>query len=276
VEVANQYGCSSRDTVEFDTYPLPTVSLGSDKNFCEGTSVMLDAGTGFSNYVWSTGDESYYISVSQPGEYWVHITDGNGCEDADTIVLTMDPLPLAPETITGPTSVDNYLSPSSDFTCSEGSNATSYEWKLEPAEAGIMAGSGTAAQVTWTPGYTGSASISVRTANDCGSSSYSGAHTISVYSTQGITDPKAVSGIKLFPNPNDGNFTIQFASSKEQTIRFQVTTSSGSRILDNQETIPAGNFQKTFNLGSLPAGTYNVLILDKQSRLLSREQVVVK
>ena len=129
VEVANQYGCSSRDTVEFSNYPLPVVSLGADKNYCEGTSVMLDAGTGFATYVWSTGDNSYYINASEPGEYWVLVTDANGCTDADTIVLSMDPLPLATTVSNGPISVDNFLNPTSDFSCDASAYATSYEWR---------------------------------------------------------------------------------------------------------------------------------------------------
>jgi hypothetical protein len=276
VEVANQYSCSSRDTASFSINPLPTVTLGADQNFCEGTSVMLDAGTGFSTYVWSTGDNSYYINATQPGEYWVLITDANGCSDADTIVLTMDPLPGSAAVNSGPLSVDNFLSPSSDFTCSTGANVTSYEWKLDPAGAGVIDGNNTSAQVTWTSGYTGTANISVRTANGCGNNSYSPAYAVSVYSSQGMAEPKAVTGVKLFPNPNDGNFTLQLTSGKEQQVRFQMTTSGGARIMDNQETIPAGTYQKTFNMSTLPAGTYYLQILDKGGRLLGREQVVVK
>lgn len=276
VEVANEYGCSGRDTVEFSEYPLPAVALGGDKNFCEGTSVMLDAGTGFSSYAWNTGAETYYINVNQPGEYWVLITDENGCTDSDTIVLTMDPLPLAGNVTTGPTSVDNFLEPLSYFTCSEGMHAGAYEWKLEPAEAGIISGNVTSAQVAWASGYTGTANISVRTSNDCGNSAYSAGYTVSVYSSQGLGEQKTISGVRLYPNPNDGNFALQFSAGKEQTLQFQVTTSGGTRILDEQETFPAGNIQKTFNLGSLPAGTYYLLLLDREGRLVSRQQIVVK
>jgi hypothetical protein len=276
VEVANQYGCSSRDTVEFSNYPLPVVSLGADKNFCEGTSVMLDAGTGFSTYVWSTGENSYYINATQPGDYWVTVTDANGCSDTDTISLAMDPLPVATTVSSGPVTVDNFLSPSSDFTCIEAANATSYEWRLEPAEAGSISGDGTGAQVTWTAGYTGTANISVRSNNDCGNSAYSPAYSVSVYSSQGIDESMAISGMKLFPNPNDGIFTVQFTSGKEQTMQFHVTTSGGARVIESLETLATGPFQKTFNMDRLPAGTYYLVILDKDGKMVSRQQVIVK
>jgi hypothetical protein len=116
----------------------------------------------------------------------------------------------------------------------------------------------------------------VRTSNDCGNSAYSAGYTVSVYSSQGIGDRKAVSGIRLYPNPNDGNFTLELNSGQEQQVRFQLTTSGGTRILDSQETVTAGPYQKSFNLGSLPAGTYYLQILDGEGRLLNRQQVIVK
>jgi len=276
VEVANEYGCANRDTVEFNLYTLPVVSLGDDLTFCEGTSVMLDAGTGFSTYAWSTGENSAVITVSQPGEYWVLITDANGCSGSDTVVVTMDPLPQAISVTSGPVTVDNFLNPASNYTCAEGVNAISYEWKLEPVEAGIISGNHTSATVTWTAGYTGIASISVRTVNECGMSAFSGTYAVSVFSSQGIEDLKAVSDIRLFPNPNDGNFVLQLTSAREQSLRFHMTTAGGATILDNPETVTPGVYQKSFNLGSLPAGTYYLLVLDKDGRLVSRRQVILQ
>jgi hypothetical protein len=147
---------------------------------------------------------------------------------------------------------------------------------MEPAGAGVIYGSTTSADVTWTTGFTGTASISVRTINDCGPSDFSPVYNVSVYSSQGVDDPKALSGIKLFPNPNDGNFILEMVSGKEQQVRLQMATSGGARIMDNLETVTAGPYQKTFNMSTLPAGTYYLLILDKDGRLLNRQQVVVK
>ncbi len=276
VEVSNEFGCTARDTVEFAIYPLPVVDLGADMNFCEGSSVELATGEGFSAYAWSNGATTSTISVSEPGEYAVTVTDINGCTAQDQIVLAMDPLPLAPSVTSGPVSVDNFLSPSSDFTCSEGAHATAYEWKMEPAGAGMLTANGQAAQVTWTQGYTGTAQISVRTTNECGESAFSAVYEVAVYSSQSIDDKKAVTAIRLYPNPNDGNFTLGFNSGREQTLHFRLTTPMGSVVLDQQESIPSGAYQKTFNLSTLPAGTYQLVITDRDGRMLSRQQVVVK
>ena len=49
-------GCVATDTVSVTVTPLPTVDLGNDTTYiCQGDSVLLDAGSGHTNYLWSTG-----------------------------------------------------------------------------------------------------------------------------------------------------------------------------------------------------------------------------
>ncbi len=276
VEVTDDNGCSNRDTILVAMNPKPEVDLGADQNFCQGTTVMLNAGNGFASYLWNTGATSASIEAAEHGEYWVEVTDANTCSNRDTVFLTMDPLPVLTGINSGPSSVDNYLGLPSDFTASASTFATSYEWKLEPAEAGSISGTGTASQVTWSSGYTGNAQVSVRGVNACGAGSYSQSYVVAVYSSQGIGENNPVSGIKLFPNPNDGLFVLQLNSGKEQEIKFQVTSSGGNMILESKESIPAGQYQKNFNLGNLPGGTYYLVISDTHGRMLSRQQVVVQ
>jgi hypothetical protein len=276
VQVTNENGCINQDTIVLTMVPAPSVSLGDDQTFCEGTSVALNAGAGFISYLWSTGETSSSINASQPGIVWVEVTDANSCSARDTVALTLDPLPVAPNIASGPASVDNFLVPSSDFVSSTSTFATSYEWALDPAGAGSISGNTTSAQVTWSSGFTGTANVSVRGKNDCGSGIYSQLYPVNVYTSQGIDEEYMISGIKLFPNPNDGEFTLQLNSAKEQEISFQISSSGGSKIIDNKVSIPAGPYQKTFNLKTAPAGTYYLVIGDSHGRMINRQQIVVQ
>ncbi len=47
------------------------LNLGSDETVCSGQDVVLDAGAGKHEYLWSTGENSQMIKVSESGEYWV-------------------------------------------------------------------------------------------------------------------------------------------------------------------------------------------------------------
>lgn len=80
-------GCSSTDTVELIVNQNPVVNLGADITQVM-PPVVLDAGAGYSNYLWSTMATSQTISVNSFGNYWVQVTDANGCTDSDTILVT--------------------------------------------------------------------------------------------------------------------------------------------------------------------------------------------
>lgn len=68
--------------------PLPVISLGSDTALCHGESIMLDAGPGYKNYVWTPGGATTQtLSVTGPGSYSVQVTDFNSCSNSDAIVV---------------------------------------------------------------------------------------------------------------------------------------------------------------------------------------------
>ncbi|MBL0050698.1 MAG: T9SS type A sorting domain-containing protein [Bacteroidetes bacterium] len=69
-------------------YPAPIVNLGNDTTIASPNTVTLDAGTGVS-YLWSTGATTQTIVVSTSGTYTVTVTDANGCEGSDVIVVNV-------------------------------------------------------------------------------------------------------------------------------------------------------------------------------------------
>jgi len=89
VEAANQkYWCIVRGGM------ANRVSLGGDVLICDGSpGPQLDAGSGFASYQWTTPSGSAtgrFIQANASGEYWVRVTDVNGCTDEDRIQVTID------------------------------------------------------------------------------------------------------------------------------------------------------------------------------------------
>ncbi|MEZ5043672.1 MAG: fibronectin type III domain-containing protein [Saprospiraceae bacterium] len=79
VTVTDANGCSnSASTVAFFT-PAPTPTIQGHPFFCPGSSTMLDAGSGFSQYNWSNGATTQVIEVVEAGLYGVTVVDANGC-----------------------------------------------------------------------------------------------------------------------------------------------------------------------------------------------------
>jgi len=73
---------------------LSRTHLPVDTTLCSGYSLVLDAGAGYSSYLWQDGSDRQTISVSTPGTYWVTVTGQGGCISTDTSTVdSIDPLP---------------------------------------------------------------------------------------------------------------------------------------------------------------------------------------
>jgi uncharacterized protein (TIGR02145 family) len=96
--------CQATDTADYGKLAYfsdySTLYLGVDKKMCPGDSILLDAGYGRNTYLWNNGDTTQTIWVKQPGTYWVHTTQGGGCNLSDTINISyyfFTPVNLGPD-----------------------------------------------------------------------------------------------------------------------------------------------------------------------------------
>jgi len=102
VTVTEVGGCSDIDSVVVTVNPSPFVDLGPDSiNLCLYDSVILDATDSGSTYFWSdtSGDSILTVLGSVIGvgsvDISVTVTNSYGCEDIDTVTITVHPLPVA-------------------------------------------------------------------------------------------------------------------------------------------------------------------------------------
>jgi ribosomal protein S11 len=86
VEITDSFGCKNIDSVDVTAYALPTVALGADTTICETDSLLLDPGSGFVAYDWSTGSSAPSI-YGKSGTYSVTVTDNNGCKGSGSRVI---------------------------------------------------------------------------------------------------------------------------------------------------------------------------------------------
>ena len=63
------------------------IDLGEDINLCTNEIVTLNAGDGFSKYVWSTGDTSKSIDVYDEGVYIVNAYLYDSSKAIDYVIL---------------------------------------------------------------------------------------------------------------------------------------------------------------------------------------------
>ena len=63
--------------------PIPSINLGDDTIHSSVSPYILDAGSGFSSYLWSTSDVTQTYAANVSGNYCVTITDFNNCSASD-------------------------------------------------------------------------------------------------------------------------------------------------------------------------------------------------
>jgi PKD repeat protein len=101
-----------------------TVYLGPDLNLCSGASAVLDAGAGYSSYLWNTGATTQTITASTAGTYWVQVGGASQCRPRDSVNVTFSGTNLSVNL--GP---DQTVCGGQIVTLDAGPGYASYEWQ---------------------------------------------------------------------------------------------------------------------------------------------------
>ncbi len=90
--VNDTLGCSRSSNVATITIDnsLEGISLGIDTSLCVGNSIELDqTPSNISDFQWNTGNSSSIQIVDTSGTYMLDVINDNGCENSDTIEVTI-------------------------------------------------------------------------------------------------------------------------------------------------------------------------------------------
>ncbi len=198
VTVTNANGCSAVSSATVVTVnPLPatpSITPSGVTTFCQGNTVTLTASAG-SSYHWSNNATTSSITVSAAGNYVVTVTNANGCSAVSSAtVVTVNPLPATPSiTANGTTLIS--------------SATTGNQWYLNGT---IIAGA-TAQNLPVT--QNGQYTVVVTNANGCTATSV-----VFNYTSTGTENIIENPSVIVFPNPNNGKFTVEIAGGKNQKV----------------------------------------------------------
>jgi gliding motility-associated-like protein len=88
VTVTDANGCKGADTTYINQmYPTPAAFLPADTAICAYGSIQLSPVRNYNSYRWNTGINSAQLTVSQPGTYWLEVTDANNCTGRDSVIV---------------------------------------------------------------------------------------------------------------------------------------------------------------------------------------------
>ena len=253
-QVVDINGCTGvSDTVDlvFTRVQTPVVTVNGPTTFCEGGAVTLTAPAGYSSYIWSNGAVGRTITVDRAGEYFVTVaTQTCPAVSAKTDVVVNN-LPAVPT-----------IQRMGDVLTANTTVATAYQWIRNGVDMP------NAASKQLTVNLPGSYRVRIVDANGCESTS----EPFDVILTDVNDDVVAgyQAPIRISPNPSNGRFTIETIISEAGPVRIELVNVLGELVMTLNETSVAGNFRASVDMGTLSAGSYNVVVTAGNQRWVAR------
>jgi hypothetical protein len=250
-------GCSNTANVTVTVNALPNVQYTATPAtvVCEGTAITL-SGSGASTYSWTGGinDGVAFTPVSSMN-YTVTGTDANGCSNTAEVPVVVNPLPV----VTGSAAVTEAC-----------------------ASDGAVALSGSPAGGTWTgtavsgnqfdPSTAGAGTFDlIYTYSDANACSATDTVTITVDICLGVNET-AVNSYNVYPNPNNGTFTLAVNSNAGDVVIEMVDLSGRVVYSANENNVQSG-FTTQIVTENLAAGTYMLRVISANEQQVIRISV---
>ncbi len=209
-EAENSSGCKAySDSIRVNLLSNYSIDLGSEPVLCGNDSVSLGVVVAGANYLWNTSDTTATIYVTNPGTYWVQLTDTNGCAKTDTIAVWKDSTDLQlPDTLhVTSTALITLYTPAGFSNVVWNTGATGDTLILNPAQ-GLL------------PYYSVSAISPLGCAlND----------TVYITNTIGLKEWPS-SGVNIYPNPAGNRFFVERPAYLQGDVELEIHDLSGQKI----------------------------------------------
>ncbi len=244
VTISKQIKNSYIDSDMVHVYAPPALNQVSftDDSICSGDSVILSINSGFSSYQWHNdtvlliGESDSQLITTQNGNYWVEVTNSYGCySNSNLQTVTILPIPPKPSFIFfGNNTLKTFMT------------GYSLQWYFN---GNPIPGATTQTYVYDTSGYYKLSAYN----GYCFSFSDS---IFRNYVGVGLEEFSEINHLKVFPNPNEGNFSLNFETEKTTDVEVLISDILGKIVFSGNFQKVKGNFSKTINLSSSDKGIY--------------------
>jgi gliding motility-associated-like protein len=87
-------GCTISQSTTLNAAQPFSISLGNDTAFCAGGNALLNAPSGFAQYLWSNGETTPSINVNSSNLYSLTVTNASGCTATASVAVTVNENPI--------------------------------------------------------------------------------------------------------------------------------------------------------------------------------------
>jgi large repetitive protein len=280
VTVSNASGCTgtASRSVTVNALPVVTITATSNGVICFGTAVTLTATNGFTSYAWTGGGTTRNKSVTAAGSYTVTVTNAAGCANTATSVVT---------------DVTVCQVPSGGVSSNIGSTSATLTWAAVPCASSyrvqrrttggfgnnVNTSATTTTLTTLTPNTTYEWHVRATCPNGGGNTTYS----ISYFFTTlpgpaaKLGEPASAEGslpmAKLYPNPNDGNFTLEYYAELETEVKVCAYDMYGKQVHCEIKLVDAGENRWEMAFPNLAKGMYFLKVQGVEQGVVETQSV---
>lgn len=283
------------DCVFLDWIVLPPVMTltsfaGYDAQSCTGEDYQCQGeATDYASLEWSTSGTGTFNDNTIPDPVYTPSSDdfANGSviltltamDDLgdtydDNMTLVFIEAPEAPAIVEGPDWIDVLSTATSDYVAEESEIIDSYAWQILPEEAGTIEGTTNIGNVTWNADYLGIAMISVRGINECGEGEWSEDYEVMVDNTTAITEVSEGFNIKVWPNPSNGDVSLNLYSKESETIDITVYSTVGAKVFSLRNVKVEGKYNTRLELDDASEGLYFISI--KGQDIMFNKKLIIR
>lgn len=247
-------GCYLTDSVQVFVAKIPKVSLRPDTTICEGVSLAIKANTADDvDFKWRSGEvvQTLQVTPKNTTKYHVLVSNSTGCSAEDSVLITVDPLPIIDFSMSQSHKTISILNKSD--------HGDSHKWEFGDGDTSLEK------SVTHKYAVHGDYTLKYTITNKCGSKDTS--YTIEV---ENLSIGKVgESTVLIYPIPTSGNVWIKFDNSDIGIVDISLLSVDGAKVktwsYDKSNTL----FEETIDIESVANGTY-LLQIDTPSGSLSK------
>lgn len=250
VTAVNENGCTKIDSTTINVYPVYHVDVSD--NICQNRP--------YAQYGFNLPSQI----TAGTFDYNLNLQSVHGCDSIITLHLTVNPIPVVPATITGPSNVTahgNYM-----YTVDDAQYVNTYEWRCSNLNWAMS--NSTLNNIFLTVGQNGSGVLTAKAINECGTAETS----INIYCNVGIEEYVNETNILLYPIPARQYVNVNVEEAQSKITKIQLLDNLGRSL----ELIPVmeSNFQ--IDLTSYASGTYYLRFLNESGNTVDTRKIIIR